>query len=256
MLRLILLLALVFCVLVGGLALALNHWFAWKGLVAFPFIVLALLWLGKFVIGAVIKRLALGLFGIKSQVLRGATLQVHSILPVPKPPEQTDEDEPDADEDEEETDEDEADEEEEDEEEDADDEADDEDDEEEEADEEEAEPKPREYFALDLTITPSDGSAGRVWEPGELLLTREPISSLADLDDKQVGTTEDVRVWNGTDFGPDDDCKYAGAQRLKITMATRPGTVKAWLQYYNEALGEVTLPPWTAGVKPETADKL
>src|SRR5262245_57241338 len=134
MLRLILLAVLLLLVFVGGLAVALFHFYGWKGMVAFPFILLLLVWGGKFVIGKLIKRFALGLFSMKSSVLRGASMTVHSITPVPKPPEIEEEEEK---EDEEEADADEA-------------EVSEEEEKAEEAEEEEE--KPNEYFAVDVTI--------------------------------------------------------------------------------------------------------
>jgi hypothetical protein len=62
MLRLITVGILFLLIVVGGLAVGLFHFYGWKGMLAFPFIVLALLWLGKILIGKVIKRFALGLF--------------------------------------------------------------------------------------------------------------------------------------------------------------------------------------------------
>jgi len=77
----------------GVLAVELYHFFGWKGMLAFPFIVLALIWVGKIFIGKLIKRFALGLFSMKSGVLRGASMTVHSIASVPKPSEFNDADE-------------------------------------------------------------------------------------------------------------------------------------------------------------------
>ncbi len=247
MLRLILLLALLFCVFVGGLAVALNHWFGWKGMVAFPFILLGILWLGKKLIGNLIKGFASRLISVKARALHGAVVKIHSITPVPNPPEEEGEAEAGQEEEEEEPkgvkaehEEDEKaaepDEEK----------ADEGADEEEDAEEEEA----RERFELELTITPCEGCASRVWEPGELILTSEPMSSITDLEEKEVGRTEDVLVWDGSAFISDEESKYPGTLRLKLTISTKSGTSKAWLQYYNETIGPITLPAWTPGVEP------
>jgi len=64
------------------------------------------------------------------------------------------------------------------------------------------------------------------------------------MEGNEVGTTQDVRVWNGTDFGEDDPGKYPGSQRLKVTFAVKPGTKRGLLHYYNEAVGEISLPEW------------
>jgi hypothetical protein len=235
--RLILLAILFLLILVGGIAVALFHFFGWKGMLAFPFIVIALVWLGKFVIVKLIKDFALVLFSMKSKVLRGAAMKIHSITPVHKPaPFQADEEE-----------------------------SENEDEEEDEdaavetrgqesvaeADTPEEEEKPRHYYDVDLTITPRDTSSERVWEPGEFILTSEPIKSLADLEegDKEVGTTQDVMIWDGSNFGPDDPGKYPGEQRLKLTFAVVPGTAKAWLQYYNETIASLDLPAWEPSVE-------
>jgi len=45
---------------------ALNHWFGWKGLLAFPFVCLMILWIGKKLSGNLIKRFVFGLFSMKS----------------------------------------------------------------------------------------------------------------------------------------------------------------------------------------------
>jgi hypothetical protein len=240
MVRLILLVILFGLVFIGVVAAALFHFFGWKGLLAFPFIVLALIWLGKALIGKVLKRFALSLFSMKSGVLRGATMTVHSVSPISAPEElkevppeakgeladgheQTDETDNGEEEEEEEA------------------------DEEAEAEEDEEPEKPKHYYAVDLTITPQAGCGDRVWEPGEFILTSERIKSLEDLEDgtKEVGSTHGVEIWDGSKFGPDDAGKYPGEQRLKVTFAIVPGTSKAWLHYYDEAIGSLDLPRWT-----------
>jgi len=230
MLRLIFILVFLLCVFVGALGWALNHWFGWKGMLAFPFVLLLALWIGKKLVGILIKRFALGLFSMKSGVLKGATIQVHSITPVAIPPSTHDAraDDEDA----------------------GDDEVGDED-ADTDADSNEAEEaaseqeRPREHFEVDLTVTPREGCGDRVWEPGEFVLTSEPVSSLEEIEEKEIGTTENVQIWKDSAFSPDEEGKYPGTQRLKLTIAVQPGASKAWLQYYNQSLGALTLPPWT-----------
>ena len=220
MIRLILIAIVVVLALAGGAAVALNHHYGWKGLIALPFILIAFVWLGKIVISKLAKKFLLGLFGVKSGVLRGATMTVHSIHAVPKPPEPPAEDEEGP--------------------EDVDDPA---------AAPEAAEPEEvRHYYAVEVTITPQAGEGERVWEPGELLLTSEKLASLEDLEDeaKEVGTVEESRVWNGTAFVLDEECKYSGGQKLRVTFAVKPGSTMAWLHYYSEPLGLMALPPWQA----------
>jgi len=234
MLRLIFILVFLLCVFVGALGWALNHWFGWKGMLAFPFVLLVVLWIGKKLVGAFIKRFALGLFSMKSGVLKGASMQVHSVIPVASPlktpdAHADDEEVGDAQESNDVASEDAQ--------------VDADSDEQDEADTEPEQPK--EHFEVDLTITPREGCGDRVWEPGELVLTSEPVSSLEDIEEKEIGTTENVLIWKDSAFSPDEDGKYPGAQRLKLTIAVQPGASKASLQYYNQSLGVITLPPWT-----------
>jgi len=121
-----------------------------------------------------------------------------------------------------------------------------EEDDEEDEDEDE---KPGEYFAVEMTIEPDKKVEGRVWEPGEFILASEQIKSLGDLEEKEVGSVEEVLVWNGSEFGPDEEAKYPGAQRLKVTFAVKPGTTKAWLHYYSESLASLDLPRWQVSIK-------
>ena len=233
MIRLILFVVIALFVIVGGLAVALYHFFGWKGLIAFPFILIVAVWVAKIVISNLVKKFALGLFGMKAGALKGAAMNVHSIRSVPKPPEPA----PERDED-------------------------DESDEsrkelgngnesegEDEVDSETVEPEtPKDYVELDVTITPKGDSCNSIWEPTELILTSERIKSLEDLEGKEVGTTHSVEIWNGSAFGPDDPGKYPGEQRLKIIFEVNPGAQQAWLHYYNETIGELRLPVGTIDV--------
>ena len=227
MIRLILFAVVVFLVVVGVLAIALFHFFGWPGLIAFPFLIIGLIWLTKLIVVNLIKRFALGLFGIKAGVLKGATINIHSIKSIPKPPEPADEPE-----------------------------ADDSDPDNpetpaigEKGDEQPARPEDvKDYVELDVTITPRSGTDGAVWEPSELILTSDKIKSLADVGEKEVGTAHSVEIWNGTAFGPDDPGKYPGEQRLKIIFAVKPGTANGWLYYYNQPIGQLQLPQGTIDV--------
>ena len=227
MLRLIFILILVFLSLVAGAAVALNHFFGWKGLIAVPFILIAVLWLGKKAIGYLFKRVALNLFTMKSRVLRGASMKLHSVTPVAKPEYKPEIEEEEDDEQ-------------------ASIEASTGDATEDETDLPEEPEEPREYFAVDVTIVPKDGATDAVWEASEFILVSERISSLAELEDneKELGTIEQVKVWNGSEWGPDDPGKYPGEQRLLLTFAVKPNTSTAWLNYYNEPIGTLELPRW------------
>lgn len=230
MIRLILIVVLALFVIAGGLAVALYHFFGWKGLIVFPFFLIAAAWLAKIVISNLVKKFALGLFGMKAGALKGASLNVHSMKSIPKPPapvpepDDRESDQPGADQ------------------------LDDGDDETEGASEPDEPEPPKDYVEVDLTITPNPDACNSIWEPSELILTSEMIKSLSDLENKEVGTTHSVEIWDGAAFGPDDPGKYPGAQRLKIIFAVKPGARDAWLHYYHEPIGQLRLPPGTIDV--------
>jgi hypothetical protein len=234
MLRLILLLIVGLFVAVGVLAVALYHFLGVRGLIIFPFVILAFLWVAKWVIKNLVKKFALSLFGRKARALRGATMNVHSIKVIPEPPEPKSEDE----------------------------------------DEDETPPSighgvagenaelgeksavsigkkdPRDYVELDVTITPKPAScnAFTFWEPTEFILASEKIRNLADLEEKSIGDVHSVEVWNGSAFGSDDQGKYPGEQRLKVIFEVKPGSKSGWLCYYHEAIGQLQLPVGTVEV--------
>ncbi len=217
MFRLILIVVVLFITIVSGLAVALYHYYGWTGLIAFPFLLIALIWLTKVVITKMVKKFFTSLIGVKSGVLRDAAVQIHSIVPVPKPADPEPIDPPEDGEHHTDS-----------------------------ADDEEPEP-PRHYFAFDMTITPTAAGPERSWEPSELLLASTRITNMEELsdEDKEVGTCHEYRLWNGTEFAEDEIGKQPGPQRLRMTFAVNQGATGGWLQYYDQPLCEVTLPPWT-----------
>jgi len=224
MLRLILIVIVGTFVAVGVLAVGLYHFLGVKGLIAFPFVVLALVWIATWFIKTLIKKFALSLFGLKARVLRGATMNVHSIKVIPEPPESKGE-------------------------------SGHEDEEEKDARSSEQpvavsieKKEPKDYVELDVTITPKPDAYHRFWEPTEFILSSEKIRSLADLEERSIGDVHSVEVWDGAAFGSDDPGKYPGEQRLKIVFGVKPGSKFGWLCYYNEAIGQLELPVGTVEV--------
>jgi hypothetical protein len=201
MLRFILVVILWVMLVIGGIAVVLYHLFGLKGLLAFPLVMIVLLWVLKKVMGRVFKQLLQIPFRLKGGVLDKAKMEVHSITPVTvlrrMDEIETGEDE-----------------------------------------------ELKHYYDVDVTIHPRGNSPNRIWEPGELILTSAPAKRLEDLVEKEVGSIHDSRVWDGAEFGPDDPGKYAGKQRLKLTFGVKPGTAKAWLQYYTTTIGAIELPVW------------
>jgi hypothetical protein len=99
---------------------------------------------------------------------------------------------------------------------------------------------PRDYYLLDVTIRPTHRGIGfGRWQPGELALTA-PDSGWLDADDScQVVS---VQVEQGGAFGPEDDLRYAGPQRLRLLVGVRRGVDRLAFRYYTEQFGEVVLP--------------
>jgi hypothetical protein len=224
MLRLILFVVVGVFVAIGVLAAVLYHFFAWKGLVVFALLMIGFVWAAKFLVKTLIKKFALGLFGMKARVLRGATMNVHSIKSVREPRESAETREGS-----------------------------------EEADDGGTTEKnqvakttgpetPKDYVELDVTIAPKSNAGDSVWEPSELILTSDKIKSLADLEEKEVGTVHSLEIWDGAAFSPDDPGKYPGEQRLKIIFEVQPGANAGWLHYYNEPIGQLKLPVGTIEV--------
>src|SRR5262245_29653803 len=179
MLKLLLAAVVVALLFSAGLAVGLYHFWGWKGLIAFPFLLAVVLWLAKTLIAKVVGGFFMKLFGMKGAVLEGASVEVHSVRPVAKQ-EGWDEPEEDVEED------------------DADDaeedewpaapaaEAEDEEDAADEANGEEEEQKPRHYYEVDLTISPLPPKGMQLWEPSELQLTSTPSQGLKALADDWV----------------------------------------------------------------------
>lgn len=230
MLRIIVIVLVLFIAVAGGLAVLLYQNYGWQGLVAFPFIVLGMLWAAKFIIGRLIRKVVMGLFGMKGGALRDAKVEIHSVTPVAPPPQDdTVEAGPGSDSESDAADgavavtESPA------------------------TDDGEPEP-PREYFRVELSVTPRQQANQKFthWEPSEFILASRKIKSLGDLaedeGDSDHGHVQRVRIWDGTQFGPDESGKYVGPQRLEIIFAVTPGTQRAYLHYYGVPLGEIQFP--------------
>jgi hypothetical protein len=218
MIRIILLAVLFFMLVASGVAVALYHFFGWKGLIAMPFILVAMVGLAVVVIKALVRKILAGLIAAKSAVLRDAKVEVRAVTPVSKS--QKAEAEPIDD---------------------------DEDDEPEDDDAEEDEEESLHYFEIEMVITPASDKGDAVWAPGELMLTSKPVTRLDQLSDEETdfGSTVDYQIWNGQQYADDDDDgKVPGPQRLRAIFAVKPGARTAWLQYYDQPLCQVQLPVW------------
>jgi hypothetical protein len=167
-----------------------------------------LILVGKFVVKHLLKKLIVLPFKAKGAVLRGATAQIHSVTAVapPAPGEAAGDTEAPADPDQ--------------------------------------AAGPRNYYQLDVTITPRDATGNFThWEPGELRLAR-PESGVGVDDETDDGscTVRSLQVEEEGQFKPDEGMKYPGPQRLRMTVGVQEGVTALKFRYYFEAFGEVRLP--------------
>jgi hypothetical protein len=102
-------------------------------------------------------------------------------------------------------------------------------------------PTPRDYYELDVLITPrAPTGTFRFWEAGELILV-PPGKTMDDEDETcEVVKLEVLRE----EGGPPDEgegLKYFGPQKLRFYIGVLPGTSRLVFQYYFEQFGEVKL---------------
>ncbi len=179
----------------------------------------------KWIATKMLERGAMALFDMKSKVLRGAQAQVHGVKAA-QPPERAEN-------------------------------ADDDDD-----DDDEAEtmdlgkdggsvtiPITREYYAVEVTITPMpvSGKTLGMWDVDDLLMvpydmkvTRSPDSE----PDDETCNIEQVRIHHEGTYQELDGPKLQGPQRLEFLIGVKPGVKNKRLKfrYYFEAFGEIQLP--------------
>jgi len=192
--------------LIAGIAVGLYHLWGWKGLVAFPFLLVVILWLAKALVFKAIRRFLMGLISMKGAVLEGASVDVHSVKPVTKQEGWDDSDEDAADEPDDEA---------------AEtlsaqaDESADESDEKEKPQADEA--REKHYFEVDLTISPAQAKCFRLWTPSELELTSAPRKGLED-------RSPDARLQNLLDAGYSPPAQPALRAQTTSNLA-QPGSV-------------------------------
>jgi len=114
------------------------------------------------------------------------------------------------------------------------------------ADEEEFPPPPdeppRDYYRLEVTITPKPKVGGfQHWEPGELLLVLPDTKPMTGADDNAC-SIEGLEIKENGRFITDEGFKPAGEQTLRLLIGVQPGTRRLVFQYYFEKFGEVVLP--------------
>jgi hypothetical protein len=202
--RLILILLLVALVLI----IKFLPWYVSVGLlVAF---VLSVKLLGRWFVGRIVNRLFLMPFKAKGAVLHNAEAQVHAIQPAELPPSMQPAIEYHGD------------------------------DEDASKESEVEEALERNYYRLDVTITPQQPTGPfQHWEPGELVLGLPGKQWDEDDDSCQVKTLE---VEQDGQFQSDEGYKFGGPQRLRLLIGVLPGIERLAFRYYLEEFGAVILP--------------
>ena len=109
---------------------------------------------------------------------------------------------------------------------------------------------PQQYYAIDVTIVPPEQSEGfTYWEPGEIALApmKQRIKTMDDHD--HAHQVYDARLHGapapqdgGDDEDYDDGGKYAGTQRVLLTVGLPPGGGDYKFVYYFEVFGAVKIP--------------
>jgi hypothetical protein len=106
--------------------------------------------------------------------------------------------------------------------------------------------EPREHYLVELTITPGEvnGPFG-MWEPGELRLVKpesvmRPESDEPDDEDDACEITQ-IQIENEGKWDDDEGMKYAGPQRIRMSLAVLRGTRELKFRYYLEEFGSIRL---------------
>jgi ABC-type multidrug transport system fused ATPase/permease subunit len=165
----------------------------------------------------------LKMFEIKSQVLRGATAEVHSIEATTAPPEEQSADDEDADE-------------------------------EGENDEEDspAPPEaPRNFYRIDATITPPPQAGPMAhWDVDDLRVVEfdKPSLTLAQMSEDGADVTDgynlrDLKIFEEGQFIEDQMGKHLGPKRIRAVVGVPVHVRELKFMYYNEYFGQITLPP-------------
>jgi hypothetical protein len=168
--------------------------------------------------------LAKGLFETKSKVLRGATIQVHSVSPTEVPAEAL----PSEEDEEEET---------------------DPDDEDEEG-EKPTDPRDLSWYQIETTIFPDQNAAGPMthWDIDDLRLVPSDAPPMSMDDDDNEGDRPEfdlleVRVVTDGQPQEPDGSKFLGPQRLRFKSGFPKGVREVKFQYYFENFGVIPLTP-------------
>mgnify|MGYP000110481220 CR=1 FL=1 len=105
---------------------------------------------------------------------------------------------------------------------------------------EQPQPEKRDYYQLDVTVTPA--AAAIPWEPGDLVLVAPRTPSTAAPFEPQ-GELTAIEVWKDGAFAIDEDYVFKGEQRMRLTIGVKPEVHHIAFRYYLEVFGNITLTP-------------
>ena len=158
-------------------------------------------------------------FDIKSRVLRGAGVEVHSVQAIPRPPPRFIDQEGNEDDDDE--------------------------------DEESSSDADRfAHYRLDFTLRPLDEATGPMqhWDLDDLCVVDVAAPALS-LDPNESGDPgvgyhlADIQIFDAGRFQDDDQGKHVGTQRVSAVIAVPPELRELKFRYYTEQFGRIILPP-------------
>ena len=200
--RRLLIFALLALAFVTALTVGAFKLLGWWAVIVVPVVAIVFI---KFVAGRLLKRLFLMPFKAKGAALRGARVDVHSVSATQRPAPRVEEGE-----------------------------------EAEEGDDDEN--RNRNFFLVELTVTPTGQSEGfSMWEPGELRLVR-PGHDPENSEDPDVADVVALEIFQEGAWQTEEGMKYEGPQRLRLTAAVDPQVERLQCQYYFEVFGDVVLP--------------
>src|SRR5262245_7173267 len=96
---------------------------------------------------------------------------------------------------------------------------------------------PRNWYRLEVTVTPRPKVGGfQHWEPGELRLIR-PQTRVMDETEDDACTIEDIEIEENGTYQKDKGFKVQGEQRLRLLLGIQPGIDRLVFHYYFEKFG-------------------
>lgn len=98
----------------------------------------------------------------------------------------------------------------------------------------------RQYYLLEVTITPRASSGSFThWEPGELLLV---LPETKPVDSDNACSIRQIEIHEDGNYKPDTGYKFAGPLRLRMLLGVKPEIRRLRFKYYFEIFGEVQIP--------------